>query len=53
MTGMPSFGKTHTDEQIWGIIAIVKKLPEMNPAAYEEMVKKSISPETTEHSAHE
>jgi len=53
MTGMPSFGKTHTDEQIWGIIAIVKKLPEMNRAAYEEMVKKSISPETTEHSAHE
>ncbi len=23
-SGMPSFGKTHTDEQIWTIIAIVK-----------------------------
>ncbi len=53
MTGMPSFGSTHTDEQIWAIIAMVKKLPEMNEAAYEEMVKKSIRSETTEHSAHE
>ena len=53
MTGMPGFGKTHTDDQIWGIIAIVKKLPEMNHAAYEEMVKKSSQSEATEHSAHE
>jgi mono/diheme cytochrome c family protein len=53
MTGMPSFGKTHTDEQIWGIIAMVRKLPEMNHAAYEEMVKKFNQPEITEHSAHE
>jgi hypothetical protein len=30
MTGMPSFGKTHTDKQLWGIIAIVKKLPEID-----------------------
>jgi mono/diheme cytochrome c family protein len=53
MTGMPSFGKTHTDEQIWGIIAIVKKLPEMDKAAYEEMVNKFVQHEFTEHSAHE
>jgi hypothetical protein len=52
MTGMPSFGKTHTDAQIWGIIAVVKKLPEMDEVAYEEMVKKLIPPEVTEHSAH-
>jgi mono/diheme cytochrome c family protein len=52
MTGMPSFGKTHTDEQIWGIIVIVKKLPEMNPAAYKELVKRLIRPEATEQSAH-
>jgi mono/diheme cytochrome c family protein len=49
MSGMPSFGKTHTEEQIWGIIAIVKKLPEMNRAAYEEMIKKFIQPEVKEH----
>jgi mono/diheme cytochrome c family protein len=53
MTGMPSFGKTHTDEQIWGIIAIVKKLPEMDKAAYEKMVKKCVQHEFIEHSAHE
>jgi mono/diheme cytochrome c family protein len=53
MTGMPSFGKTHTDAQIWGITATVKKLPEMDKAAYEEMVKKFVQHEFTEHSAHE
>jgi mono/diheme cytochrome c family protein len=53
MTGMPGFGKTHTDEQIWGIIALVKKLPEMDQTAYEEMIHKYIRQETTEHPLHE
>jgi hypothetical protein len=53
MTGMPRFGKSHTDNQIWGIIAIAKELPELDNAAYGEMVKKYIRPESIEHSAHE
>lgn len=35
MTGMPAFGKTHTDEQIWKIAWFVKrKLPTATPAQY-------------------
>lgn len=49
MTGMPSFGITHTDNQIWGIIATVKELPELDNAAYEEMVKKFVRPGAIEH----
>lgn len=34
MSGMPAFGPTHTDEQIWEIAAFVKQLPEMSAAQY-------------------
>ncbi len=28
-TGMPAFGVTHTDEQLWSIVAFVEKLPDL------------------------
>lgn len=34
MTGMPAWGKTHSDEKIWAIVAAVKKLHDLPPAAY-------------------
>src|SRR5262245_20582166 len=34
-TGMPSFGGTHTDEQLWNIVAFVTKLPGLTPELYE------------------
>ncbi|MEJ5263047.1 MAG: cytochrome c [Ignavibacterium sp.] len=37
MTGMPAWGKTHTDEQIWNIVAFMKKLPDMSAEDYEKM----------------
>lgn len=30
MTGMPAFGPTHSDEEIWKILAFVKHLPELS-----------------------
>ena len=41
MTGMPAWGKTHSDEKIWAIVAFVKKLPEMNGEEYERMENES------------
>jgi hypothetical protein len=38
MTGMPSFEKTHTDEQIRSIVAFVEKLPDISPEKYQEMI---------------
>lgn len=29
MTGMPAWGETHSDEELWDIVAFVKKLPQM------------------------
>ena len=31
MTGMPAFGPTHEDEEIWKIVAFLKHLPEIGP----------------------
>ncbi len=40
MTGMPAWGKTHSDDKIWDIVAAVKVLPSMSPSQYD-----SIKPE--------
>jgi mono/diheme cytochrome c family protein len=39
MTGMPSFGKTNTEEQLWGIVAFLRRLPNLAPDEYAAMVK--------------
>ncbi len=41
MTGMPAFGPTHTDEQIWFIVAFLKKLPGISAQQYRAMAKKA------------
>jgi mono/diheme cytochrome c family protein len=41
MTGMPSFGATHTDEEIWAIVAFVNRLSKLSPEAYQAMVKQA------------
>jgi len=35
MTGMPSFGRTHTEEQLWAMVSFVKKLPGMTEEQYQ------------------
>ena len=34
MTGMPGFGATHGDDELWDIVAVVKRLPDMDPQHY-------------------
>jgi mono/diheme cytochrome c family protein len=34
MSAMPAWGKTHTDEQIWDMVAFIRKLPGMTPEQY-------------------
>jgi len=41
MTGMPGFGKTHTDDEIWAIAGFVEKLPNMSEATYNELKLKN------------
>jgi mono/diheme cytochrome c family protein len=41
MTGMPAFGKTHKDQDLWSIVAFVRHLPNMRPDEYAAMVKEA------------
>lgn len=36
-TGMPAWAPTHSDEEIWDIVAFVRRLPEMTAADYEAL----------------
>ena len=36
MTGMPGYGSTHSDDEIWHIVAFVRKLPKMDPQQYQQ-----------------
>ena len=51
MTGMPSFGATHDDDEVWSIVAFVEKLPQLSPEQYQRM-KQEARPETHEHMPH-
>lgn len=35
MTGMPAWGPTHSDQDLWSVVAFVRKLPDMTPAEYQ------------------
>lgn len=37
MTGMPAFGPTHSDEQIWLIVALLQRFPNVDAAEYKKM----------------
>ena len=39
MTGMPSFGVTHTDQEIWAIVAFLRKMPKMTPQEYQALAQ--------------
>jgi mono/diheme cytochrome c family protein len=41
MTGMPAWGTTHTDEEIWDIVALLQKLPTLSPAHYRALAAKA------------
>src|SRR5215469_8204149 len=34
MTGMPAWGITHTDDEIWNMVAFLQKLPKLSPKDY-------------------
>lgn len=40
-TGMPAWGKSMGDEYIWGLVAFLNQLPEMNAEQYKAMVATS------------
>jgi len=38
MTGMPAFGPTHDEHELWSMVAFVEGLPKLSPEAYQAAV---------------
>ena len=41
MTGMPSFGVTYSDEEIWAIVAFLQRMPKLSPEEYQAMAREA------------
>lgn len=39
ITGMPAFGPTHSDKEIWGLAAITEQVPRMTSDQYRQSLK--------------
>jgi mono/diheme cytochrome c family protein len=39
MTGMPAWGETHSDEEIWALVAFVERLRQLSPDEYRQLVE--------------
>lgn len=48
-TGMPAFGPTHADEDLWAVAAFVKRLGDMSPEEYRRWVGDSSSSSGHDH----
>ena len=49
MTGMPAFGSTHSEEELWGIVHFVKNLSNMQRDEYDVLVKAVTARQDTGH----
>jgi cytochrome c len=38
LTAMPAWGKTHSDDLIWDMVAFIRQMPKMTPAQYKAAV---------------
>ena len=41
MSGMPAFGPTHDEEELWAMVAFVKRIPNIQAKEYEAMVREA------------
>ena len=41
MSGMPAWGKTHDDASIWGLVAFLRKLPELTVPEYHALADRA------------
>jgi mono/diheme cytochrome c family protein len=49
MTAMPAWGPTHSEEDLWDIVAFLKALPEMSPERYQVLSAGAEQMEEHEH----
>ncbi len=54
MTGMPAFGPTHDDDELWGIVKFWRRLPSLKPEQYQKLLESAgVQTEKGEHRHHD
>jgi mono/diheme cytochrome c family protein len=43
LAGMPAFGPTHSDRELWALTAVVRQLPELSAEEYQRLTAASAS----------
>lgn len=51
MTGMPAFGPTHDEKELWAMVAFVRQLLNMSPSEYDDLVAASAEDKENHHGA--
>lgn len=49
LTGMPSWGSVHSDDEIWGLVAFIGQLPDLTADQYQQFTKSSGKVSGTQH----
>lgn len=49
MTGMPAFGPTHDEKELWGLVALAQEMPRMTPEQYEQALDAMTGQGATDH----
>ncbi len=49
MTGMPAFGPSHDEDELWAIVAFIRHLPKLRRGEYEALAKAPGGHEEEEH----
>lgn len=44
LTGMPAFGALESDEELWSLVAFLRRLPELSPREYQAMAGPRAAP---------
>jgi mono/diheme cytochrome c family protein len=49
MTGMPAFGPTHSEDELWDLVALVKRLPRLSTPEYRALLAPRAGDELHHH----
>lgn len=53
LTGMPAFGPTHNDDELWGMVRVFRRLPGLKREQYKQMLESAgVKEETMGHHHH-
>jgi mono/diheme cytochrome c family protein len=52
MTGMPAWGPTHSNDQLWALVALVERLPDLSEEAFRQLVQQAGDQDHAHQHAH-